>query len=80
MSDKSEPAFPGGLDGERKPWNDGMSLRDYFAAQAVTSVSCGIIAEANHGTTADSLAWAAYDIADAMLKARLSSPHQGAGT
>lgn len=64
------PAFPGGLDGERQPWNDGISVRDYLAAAAVQSVSCGIIAEANHGTTPSSLAFAAYEIADAMLLAR----------
>ena len=52
----------------------GMSLRDYFAASALQSVSCGIIAEANHGTTPESLAVAAYSIADAMMTARLTSP------
>ena len=47
------------------------TLRDEFAMAAIQSVSCGIIAEANHGTTAGSLAAAAYEIADAMMKERL---------
>lgn len=47
-----------------------MTLRDYFAGQAVQSVSCGVIAEAHHGTTAQTLAVTAYEIADAMLAAR----------
>lgn len=45
-------------------------LRDEFAMAAIQSVSCGILAESNHGTTAASLAFAAYEIADAMLEAR----------
>ncbi len=47
-----------------------MTLRDYFAAAAIQSVSCGIIADQNHGTTEGSLAATAYNIADAMLLAR----------
>ena len=47
------------------------TLRDEFAMAAIQSVSCGIIAEANHGTTAASLAAASYEIADAMMKERL---------
>lgn len=50
----------------------GMTLRDYFAAVAVQSVSCGIIAEGftdNEGAPFR-LARAAYEIADAMLAAR----------
>jgi hypothetical protein len=52
----------------------GMTLRDYFAAAALQSVSCGIIAEANHGTTELSLAATAFNIADAMLAVRVESP------
>lgn len=50
------------------PNHYGMSLRDAFAIAAVQSVSCGIIAEANRGTSAKSLAAAAFEIADAMLE------------
>lgn len=46
------------------------TLRDEFAIAAIQSVSCGIIAEADRGTTAESLACAAYEIADAMLEER----------
>lgn len=49
---------------------DGRTLRDDFAMAALQSVSCGIIAEANHGTTEASLAATAYRIADAMLAER----------
>jgi hypothetical protein len=44
----------------------GMSLRDYFAAQALL----GIIAHPDGGGSFDSLAGYAYKYADAMLKAR----------
>lgn len=50
---------------------DPKTLRDEFAMAAIQSVSCGIIADANHGTTAGSLAAAAYEIADAMMTERL---------
>ncbi len=76
------PAFPvqcsfdkGGIyyglqTGNSSGWVTGLSIRDYFAAAALQSVSCGIIAEANHGTTEGSLAATAFNIADAMLAAR----------
>jgi hypothetical protein len=59
---------------EKSPLSGGMTLRDYFAAAALQSVSCGIIAEANHGTTELSLAATAFNIADAMLAVRVESP------
>lgn len=66
---KNEPAFPcHGSMGEVT--NDGMTLRDYFAAKAVE----GFIAYASHKgiytPPDDELASAAYQLADAMLKAR----------
>jgi len=46
-------------------WVGGMTLRDYFAAKAMQSL---LIAD---GTTRfDARAKEAYDVADAMLKAR----------
>lgn len=42
----------------------GMSLRDYFAAAALT----GLIAGAEKSSSNDALAGMAYSIADAMLK------------
>ena len=67
------PAFPIGLEafGEDKT---GMTLRDYFAAQALTgaqvwdAVINGKNAQFSAGT--EKLAEVAYAVADAMLKAR----------
>jgi hypothetical protein len=59
------PAFPGkGFPIEMV----GMSLRDYFAAAALPGILRGI--PLSEFTTADH----AYEIADAMLRARASSP------
>ena len=60
------PAFPGkaysGLP------NEGLSLRDYFAAKAMQAhiVGRGEFADTNKRTIAE----CAYDMADAMLEAR----------
>lgn len=49
----------------------GLTLRQWFAGQALAAVSCGIIAERDHSNRqtkpADALAAAAVEIADAML-------------
>ena len=55
----SEPAFP-------DAFNYGMTLRDYFAAKAMQA----ILSNPEYGDEEDSLAGAAYYVADAMLKAR----------
>jgi hypothetical protein len=59
MSDKFEDevqaAFP-------DRYRDGMTLRDYFAAQAMLRTSVG--------SSYEQLAKTAYEIADAMMKAR----------
>ena len=48
------------------PGSEGMTLRDYFAGQALS----GLLARANNkGTNADN-ATVAYSIADEMLRAR----------
>lgn len=52
------PAFPTGTFAD-----EGMSLRDWFAGQALASGQC-------EGDCPDSLAELCYRIADAMLKAR----------
>jgi hypothetical protein len=66
----NEPAFPLGCDAAREH-ETGMSLRDYFAGQAIASIP---IRNWDHlGKDADIItAWArcAYAIADAMLLAR----------
>ena len=76
------PAFPTGIitDGKGKiiGGSNGMSLRDYMAAQALTgaqiwdAVINGQNAQFSQGT--EKLAEVAYAVADAMLKARELQP------
>jgi len=50
-------------------YNSGMSLRDYFAAKAMQSaITKGLGGNKHHY---DAVAKNSYDIADAMLKARV---------
>jgi hypothetical protein len=68
MNDKNTggPAFPvPGL--HRSDYNNGMSLRDYFAANAMQGF-CGN--PANRDALPKEIAFAAYRQADALLKAR----------
>lgn len=64
------PAFPGPCQSEQSvDINEGLSLRDYFAAKAMQ----GFAADPESHTLfddADDVARSAYDVADAMLKAR----------
>ena len=61
------PAFPTTGDNYLKAENAGMTLRDYFAAKVLQ----GICASGpTHEWTNSRLAAEAYDLADAMLKAR----------
>ena len=53
--DEVQAAFP-------DRYRDGMTLRDYFAAQAMLRTSVG--------SSYEQLAKTAYEIADAMMKAR----------
>ena len=46
--------------------NNGMTLRDYFAGQALA----GILASANFGNTKDWIGGKAYEVADSMIAAR----------
>jgi len=62
------PAFPfrdEGCDGTFDQFT-GMTLRDYFAGQAMN----GIIAESNPSNASDWIGGKAYAIADAMIRAR----------
>jgi len=68
----NEPAFPGvryiSLRGDKNP--EGMTLRDYFAARAMQTflqTNSGVIGCNRYEYK---VAEDAYDIADAMLKAR----------
>jgi hypothetical protein len=63
------PAFPQGDDGS---WGTGMTLRDWFAGQALAGLlACG---EAHDEHTDSVTAGAAYKMADAMLTAREVKP------
>jgi hypothetical protein len=71
---KTRPAFPSlkakyGYEGEYLGLEEdqqGMSLRDYFAGQALT----GLIANPTNGGDGKELVYLAYRIADAMLEER----------
>lgn len=62
------PAFPGGIkEGFTQRPNDGMSLRDWIAGQALAAMPVQVaVAE----PAATIIARSAYTIADAMLAAR----------
>lgn len=62
------PAFPGTSD-ERYFTSPGMTLRDYFAGQAVINLMTADVIKL-HGVTPHVIAGTAYEIADAMLKAK----------
>ncbi|SCM71599.1 conserved hypothetical protein [uncultured Pleomorphomonas sp.] len=55
--------------GEWSPAQDGMSLRDWFAGQAVGGI---VASEGESRTPSDIVAKRAYELADAMLTARES--------
>lgn len=72
-------AFPTGNfkcdeDGNTTPYDeDGMTLRDYFAAKAMAGWLASYAPDAQHPASrgkAGDLAEMAYDMADAMLRAR----------
>ena len=66
INEKGEPAFP--LVGDyRYPSENGMSLRDYFAAKAMAAI---ITADTQWSIPRGDCAAMAYDQADAMLKVR----------
>jgi hypothetical protein len=61
------PAFPVNSDNYASPESTGMTLRDYFAAKALQ----GMVASMGwQGGTCKTVASVAYQMADAMLKAR----------
>ena len=59
-------AFPSPHDPKTGTMQFGMELRDYFAARAMQAM----ISEPSLTATPDEFATKAYEIADAMLKAR----------
>lgn len=77
MSDTTNnggPAFPvydHHADGQQFLAETGMTLRDYFAGQAVSQIIATCANDTTHGMSkADYFAGRAYEMADAMLKAR----------
>ena len=62
------PAFPC-HPGIENPLYDGMSLRDYFAAKAMQGILTATLTP-NTVWSQDEAAETAYNVADAMLKAR----------
>ena len=66
------PAFPRPFSGTRQVAQEGMTLRDYFAAKAMQAFMARNWAH-HQGTDQeliDTLALSAYIMADAMLRAR----------
>ena len=68
------PAFPRPISvssiGDTSWDQDGMSLRDYFAGQAMVGIVGNFEEAADAAAKADAVAEDAYILADAMLKAR----------
>lgn len=87
MSEQSKdggPAFPrtgGEVPGPNAPeWvtpQAGMSLRDWFAAQALIGICQAEMGETEFVVEPSTLANAAYKMADAMLRARSTPPAKG---
>jgi hypothetical protein len=65
---KNPQAFPTHPDGTLM--NDGMTLRDYFAAKAMQATIDAWKQRSIYPPTDDEVAKNAYEMADAMLKAR----------
>lgn len=66
---KVKPALPSAFPGTG--YGTGMTLRDYFAAQCVSSfVSYELLNPSNPEITASHVAEFAYAMADAMMKVR----------
>jgi hypothetical protein len=63
---KDEKAFPN----PHLRGDEGMSLRDYFAAKAMQAVITGYATQNKVDSYSDYWAGFAYEMADAMLKAR----------
>jgi hypothetical protein len=59
------PAFPG-------PAGAGLNLRDYFAAAALAGLATAFAGDMSYDERRSEIADQAYDLAEAMLKARSS--------
>lgn len=67
MTLNTEPAFP--VNGATS-WYPGMTLRDYFAAQALPIVLKNIMKDVDWELCPQWAAKEAYNVADAMINAR----------
>jgi|688.fasta_scaffold232506_2 hypothetical protein len=65
-------AFPAG--NPTHGGHEGMTLRDWFAGQALAGMISGLDAKSEGSQAIKPIAEAAYDFADAMLKAREVKP------
>jgi len=63
-------AFPRPFSGTTQYAQDGMTLRDYFAAKAMQAVITGYATQNKVDSYSDYWAGFAYEMADAMLRAR----------
>lgn len=63
------PAFPVERDKCGGPVNNGMTLRDYFAAKAMAALTSAPIGKFKHYTS-NQMVVDAYTIADAMIEER----------
>jgi len=68
MTDNSEPAFPQLIMSGPAHSSSGMTLRDYFAGQALAGVMAGLQNRKPHSVR--TMATACYAAADAMLAER----------
>ena len=66
---KDIPAFPTSADNGHSTNQDGMTLRDYFAAKAMQGIHSGTLTP-RIVWAQDEVAETAYNMANAMLKAR----------
>ena len=65
------PAFPQYIISNNGTYVDGgMTLRDYFAAKAMQAIVTAWIAKGTYPETNLTVAESAYNLADAMLKAK----------
>lgn len=73
--DNGGPAFPTQrltIAGDIVPDEEGMTLRDYFAAKAMQSLCQGAVLPPDYDASEDLaiVAFRSYEVADAMLMAR----------
>lgn len=67
-SHSDQPAFPTAADNGHSTNQDGMTLRDYFASQALHSMN--VLDIEDYRDLCDQMAVFAYRLADAMMKAK----------